>query len=115
MTQIKNMLSLHGLRFLKESNKTFLTVYWNESLLCYISPDCQDNEYFDSSEITEFNPIKSFELNLEVESAKSLNASELSIFAAALNVISNYVIQLDQEWKGRDLKEFNSTHISIRR
>lgn len=109
------MLALHGLHFEKDSNKSFINVRWHGILISSISPDCEDNEYIDAHELTEFNGIKNFESSIEVEQTKTFKAQDIEKLAVALNAISNYVLQLDKEWIGRDLKEFNSSTISVRR
>jgi hypothetical protein len=109
---IKKLLKLSDIEFIKSKDEQVIHVKVKnlDKVFLFIAPDCEDGEYIRVSELTEPNPIVNFTLMWEHSECSSVLAP---VIAKAFALASEYLIQLEKEWIGKDVKDFAASTIKV--
>ena len=106
------MLKLHGVTISKPSGEWIISVLINgDKSGIYLAPEPEDCEFMDANQITEYNEILKFELNIE----KFYGNDMISIlrFQKIINESVALLESLSAKWIGKDFRDYAKENISI--
>ena len=109
---IKKILKIQDIEFYKEKGKQTTEVAVKGKLIASIVPDCDDPEFIHVDQLTEANPIKHFEILWE---SGSSTTNDSHLFLSAVARTREFLIDLENEWKGKDVRVFADTTIHFNR
>jgi hypothetical protein len=112
VSKIKKILKIHDVVFEKEVGDQCVSIKLRGQEIASIVPDCQDPEFLRVEQLTEFNAIKSFELLWESGNSTS---NESHLFLNAFSMALEYMFELENQWKGKDVREFGSVLINLQK
>lgn len=112
--KIKTLLKISEVSFCKEQNDQTISVklkHFSHTFI-FIIPECKDGEFIRVNDLTEFNPIKKFNLIWEGNYCQS---ELVPMLAKAFVLAGDYMKELEKEWINKDIRDFAKTIIDVKK